>query len=243
MAHHSDSAKANILVADDEESFRTLLTITLERAGYCVTAVRNGEEALATLQEGEFDLVILDIVMPRLDGIQTCTELRKISTVPIILLTALSRSQDVMKGFRVGADDYITKPFAFREVEMRIHAVLRRSRWIAAEPVFPIIVQRGIELDDETNQVKVHGAPIHLTPTEYQLLRELMLHMDQPISKDDLYVRVWGAQTGTTTNVVEVAVRRLREKLEPDPSNPTYLVTVRGAGYKFSTEQPRERES
>ncbi|MCB9159691.1 MAG: response regulator transcription factor [Caldilineaceae bacterium] len=241
MSHRFDPVNANILVADDEESFRTLLTITLERAGYRVTAVRNGEEALATFQEGKFDLVILDIVMPRLDGIKTCAELRKISTVPVILLTALNRSQDVMAGFRVGADDYITKPFAFREVEMRIHAVLRRSQWTVAAPVFPIIVQRGVELDDEANQVRVHGAPIHLTPTEYQLLRELMIHMDQPISKDELYARVWGAHTGTTTNVVEVAVRRLREKLEPDPSDPTYLVTVRGAGYKFSTEQPRER--
>lgn len=229
------SRTARILVVDDEEHFRALLQITLERAGHHVMAVSNGEDAIAMLKDGRFDLVILDIVMPKMDGLQACREIRKFSDVPVILLTALNRGQDVVNGFHVGADDYITKPLSFREVEMRIHAVLRRSAWIESEPVFSIISQRGIELDDEANRVTQMGKPVHLTPTEYQLLRELMIHINQPISKRELYARVWSSDSSTTTNVVEVAVRRLREKLEPDPSNPVYLVTVRGAGYKFSS--------
>ncbi len=233
--------EVRILVVDDEEPLRDLLCISLQKAGYKVVVARDGQEALDLFGRTQIDLVLLDIMMPGMDGFQVCAELRKRSDVPVVMLTALNRPDDIVHGFNLGADDYISKPFTFREVEVRIQAILRRIAWINEPPEFQIISYNGIMLNDELHEVKVRGDLVHLTPTEYQLLRHLMSLPDRPVSKEDLFQTVWGYDLAGGTNLVEVAVRRLREKIEANPSQPLYLITVRGAGYKFNTQHVGER--
>ena len=226
----------SILVVDDEEPLRNLLQISLQRQNYHVSVARNGREALEVVASRKIDLVLLDIMMPEMDGFATCTELRKRSDIPIVMLTALNRPDDIVHGFNLGADDYITKPFTFREVEVRLQAILRRVNW-SQERVEPsVLTANEIVLNDDTHEVVVRGENVHLTPMEYQLLRYLMTSPDRPISKDTLFQHVWGYDMVGGTNLVEVAMRRLREKIEKDPSEPVYLLTVRGAGYKFNSE-------
>lgn len=224
-----------ILVVDDEEPLRNLLQISLQKQGYQVAVARNGREALEIVSTRKIDLVLLDIMMPEMDGFATCAELRRRSDVPIVMLTALNRPDDIVQGFNLGADDYITKPFTFREVEVRLMAILRRIYWNHERSEPQLLVANEIVLDDAKHEVKVLGETVHLTPIEYQLLRYLMASPDRPISKDLLFQQVWGYDPAGGTNLVEVAMRRLREKIEKDPSQPVYLVTVRGAGYKFNT--------
>lgn len=224
-----------ILVVDDEELLRNLLQISLQKQGYQVAVARNGREALEIVSTRKIDLVLLDIMMPEMDGFATCAELRRRSDVPIVMLTALNRPDDIVQGFNLGADDYITKPFTFREVEVRLKAILRRIYWNHERSEPPLLVANEIVLDDAKHEVKVRGETVHLTPIEYQLLRYLMTSPDRPISKDLLFQRVWGYDLADGTNLVEVAMRRLREKIEKDPSQPVYLMTVCGAGYKFNT--------
>ena len=229
-----------ILVVDDEEPFRNLLRLSLDHVGYQVETARNGIEALEAFDQEPFDLVLLDVMMPLMNGLETCKELRKRSDVPVVMLTALSRPDDIIDGFAAGADDYIGKPFTFREVEIRLQAILRRIRWNTERTRFQVISERDIILDSEEHRASVRGDEVHLTPIEYQLLSELMSNADRPVQKKVLFQRVWGYDMVGGTNLVEVAIRRLREKIEIDPSSPTYLLTVRGAGYKFSTEIPRQ---
>ncbi len=232
-----------ILVVDDEEPFRNLLQLSLDRVGYQVHTARTGREALNKFQAGEYDLILLDIMMPGMNGLEACVEIRQLSNVPIVMLTALSRPDDIIEGFNSGADDYITKPFTFREVEMRLQAILRRISWNQERPRFQVIVKRDIELDHDEQTVLVRGVEVHLTPIEYRLLRELMVNADRPVHKRALFEEVWGYSVAGGTNLVEVAIRRLREKIEPDPSQPTYLITVRGAGYKFAAESAPATEN
>jgi DNA-binding response OmpR family regulator len=226
-----------VLVVDDEEALCSLLQISLQRQGYRVLIARNGREALDVVATKKVDLVLLDVMMPELDGFATCLELRKRTDVPVVLLTALNRPDDIVHGFGVGADDYITKPFTFREVEVRLQAILRRMNWnqerITQEQVIQV---QDIVVNDDVHEVTVRGEAVHLTPIEYQLLRTLMNSPDKPVSKEDLFQSVWGYNIAGGTNLVEVAMRRLREKVEQDPSSPIYLLTVRGVGYKFSTQ-------
>jgi DNA-binding response OmpR family regulator len=174
--------------------------------------------------------------MPDMDGYMLCSELRKRSDIPIIMLSALNRPDDVVYGFSLGADDYISKPFQFREVEVRIQAILRRVAWLKEQPDFNIMAYNDIVLDTDAHEVRVQGELVHLTPIEFQLLRYLMKLPDKPISKNELFQSVWGYDLVGDTNLVEVAIRRLREKIEENPSEPHYLLTVRGTGYKFNTQ-------
>jgi DNA-binding response OmpR family regulator len=231
-----------ILVVDDEGSFRQILKMSLTRVGYQVTTACTGRAAVEEFRRNEYDLILLDVMMPEMDGLEVCTEIRKTSDVPIVMLTALSRPDDVVQGFNRGADDYICKPFTFREVEMRLQAILRRMAWIQGKADFQVIARRDIELNDDEQRTMVRGQEVDLTPIEYRLLRELMLNTDRPVHKHDLFEQVWGYSVAGGTNLVEVTVRRLREKIEPEPSNPTYLVTVRGAGYKFVSAPPEREE-
>ncbi len=225
--------RCRILLAEDEAPLRNLIQLSLETTGHTVYPVADGQEALDTFNQIPVDLVILDIMMPRLDGFRVCESIRRRSDVPIVMLTALGSVDDVMHGFELGADDYITKPFAFREVEARIQAILRRIDY-AHNPPPPQIIEIGdITANANSHHVTVRGRPVHLTPIEFQLLHYLMSHVDQPIAKDQLFRGVWGYDIVGGTNLVEVSIRRLREKIEPDPSNPIFLVTVRGRGYKF----------
>ena len=226
-----------VLVVDDEEGLRNFLRASLVKAGYKVTLAGNGQEALESFGRQEFSLVLLDVMMPGMDGFATCIELRKRSNVPIVMLTALNRPDDIVHGFGLGADDYITKPFTFREVEARLQAIMRRMSWMESQLDLQVLAFHDIVLNDELHEVRVRGDVVHLTPIEYQLLRYLMSMPDKPVSKQDLFRNVWGYDMAGGTNLVEVAVRRLREKIEKDASVPEYLLTVRGAGYKFSTRR------
>jgi DNA-binding response OmpR family regulator len=227
-------AKVHVMVVDDEKMIRSLLKMSLQRMGYEVTGAEDGEDALALFQTQPFDLIMLDILMPKVDGFTVCAELRRISDVPIVMLTALNRPDDIVRGLELGADNYITKPFTFKEVEARIRAILRRtSNKIDTEPS-QVLEHGDVRLDVGLRAVTVGGQMVELTRTEYQLLHCLMTHVDAPVSKDDLLERVWGYEAAdTNSNIVELAVRRLRKKLEDDPSEPVRLLTVRGVGYKF----------
>ena len=225
--------QARILIAEDEAPLRNLIRMSLEVIGHHVTTVNDGEEALKAFASEPFDLVILDIMMPRINGFDVCREIRTRSDAPIIMLTALGGTDDMVKGFEMGADDYIAKPFSFKEVQARIHAILRRNQWIQ-ERKAPLLLQNGrVILDVEARQVSVDGEPIHVTPIEIKLLYTLMANAGKVLSKSDLFVDVWGYEFIGGTNLVEVAIRRLREKVEPDPSRPVYILTVRGTGYRF----------
>lgn len=227
--------KVHVLVVDDEKMIRSLLKMSLQRMGYEVTSAEDGEEALYLFPQEQFDLVLLDILMPGIDGFTVCSELRRISDVPIVMLTALNRPDDIVRGLELGADNYITKPFTFKEVEARIRAILRRASH-RLEPDEAQILEHGdVRLDSGLRAATVAGSLVELTRTEYQLLHHLMSNVDRPVSKEDLLERVWGYESSdTNSNIVELAIRRLRKKVEEDPSQPDRLITVRGVGYKFT---------
>jgi OmpR family response regulator RpaB len=231
----SSRGKVHVLVVDDEKMIRSLLKMSLQRMGYEVTTAEDGAEALELFQTESFDLVLLDILMPKVDGFTVCSELRRVSDVPIVMLTALNRPDDIVRGLELGADNYITKPFTFKEVEARIRAILRRtSNKVDTEPV-QVLEHGDVRLDGGMRAATVGGNLVELTRTEYQLLHYLMSHVDLPVSKEDLLERVWGYEAAdTNSNIVELAIRRLRKKLEEDASQPSRLITVRGVGYKFT---------
>jgi len=231
MPHASDTC---IMVVDDDATLRNLLVASLERAGYRAIAAADGEEAIALFEKKNVDLILLDIIMPKMDGFATCEKIRETSSVPIVILSAMSRPDDMVHGFNLGADDYIAKPFTFREVEVRLQAILRRVSWIEEQPTFQVMTTGDIVLNDIEQEVTVRGEKVDLTPIEYQLLYQLMRTPGQPVRKHDLFKGVWGYDETGGTNLVEVAVRRLREKIEDNPSHPSYLLTVRGTGYKLA---------
>ncbi len=222
-----------ILLAEDEAPLRNLLKLSLENAGYQVFPAEDGQQAVDVFDAQPVDLVILDIMMPRLDGFNVCRHIRKRSDVPIIMLTALGNTDDLVHGFEMGADDYIAKPFTFREVEARIQAILRRVEWSQRKATPHVITIGRVKIDTESHEVFVNGESRHLTPIEFQLLYYLMSHAGRTISKATLFEEVWGYEFVGGTNLVEVGIRRLREKIEEDPSKPTHILTMRGAGYRF----------
>jgi DNA-binding response OmpR family regulator len=235
-----ETAKPRILVAEDEAPLRNLIQLHLESQGYEVVAAVDGVDALEKFhEEGPWDLVILDIMMPGLDGFTVLQEIRKRSEVPAVFLTALGSGDDIVKGFNIGADDYITKPFTFREVAVRIKAILRRVAWMKLPPSRPTVLRSGdIELKTELRQVIVRGKSCHVTPIEYGLLQYFMTHFDSAVDKNVLFQEVWGYEYEGSTNLVEVGIRRLREKIELDPSKPKYIRTIRGIGYRFNKLEP-----
>ncbi len=232
----SVKTKTRVLIAEDEAPLRNLIELSLKANNYDVTPTVDGRDALAKFDNSpEFDLIILDIMMPYLDGFSVLQEIRRRSQVPVVMLTALGSGDDIVKGFTLGADDYITKPFTFREVAARIEAILRRVAWLKQAAPEPKVLRAGdILMDVDTHQVTVRGEPCHLTPIEFSLLQYFMSHVDQVIGKQELFRSVWGYEFEGSTNLVEVGVRRLREKVEPDPAQPRYIHTVRGAGYRFA---------
>ena len=226
------SSRRRILIAEDEEHLRSLLKLSLGRS-YDVETVPDGLVALQTFDANPSDMVILDIMMPRMDGLTACEEIRRRSDVPIIMLTALGGVEDVVKGFNLGADDYITKPFTFKELMARIEAVFRRLEWMRQPPTPSVIVNGQVRMDVDQRQVWIDGEEIHLTPIEFQLMHFLMSRPGQSVAKENLFREVWGYDFVGGTNLVEVGVRRLREKIEEDPSSPELILTVRGMGYRF----------
>ncbi len=227
---------AQILIAEDDESLRKLLVITLKLDGYQVLAAGDGREALAIFKQNQVDCVLLDVNMPFVDGLEVCAELRKSNAVPIIIITANSRTDEVITAMELGADHYITKPFDLQELRARIRAILRRVNYQVRRAPTQILNYGDITVNETLQQVTVCGEVISLTPNEYRMLIYLMRHPDKPVSKEDILHTVWEHYSHEDLTFVRVTMRRLRSKVEKVPSNPQYLKTIHGFGYQFSTK-------
>jgi DNA-binding response OmpR family regulator len=228
-----------ILLVDDEQPIQTLLSFPLQRDGYEVVHAGDGREALARFSEQVFDLVVLDVMLPRMDGLEVCRRLRaKGETVPIIMLTAKSEEIDKVLGLELGADDYITKPFSMREFRSRVKAALRRSGMARADSddERPIEV-RGLRIDPGKRAVSRNGDTVPTTYVEFEILAALARSPGRVFTRDMLLARVWGDSAYRDPRTIDVHIRHLREKIEADPKEPEYLFTVRGVGYRFRDEE------
>ena len=223
-----------ILVVDDERVLVKGIKFNLESEGYQVEVGYDGEQAVELARSGAFDLIILDLMMPKIDGLQACMRIREFSNVPVIMLTARSEDADKIIGFECGADDYITKPFNPLEVIARVKSQLRRYTSLGGAEKGPGLLTVGpIAMDDGAKQVTVDGEPVALTPIEYNILRLLMTHPGQVFSSAQIYEQVWNDPAYGSENTVAVHIRHLREKIEIDPADPRYLKVVWGLGYKM----------
>jgi two-component system KDP operon response regulator KdpE len=223
-----------ILVADDETPLRDFVARNLRARGFAVTEATNGLEAIALWGAEPCHLLILDVMMPRMDGLEVTRRVRERSTVPIVVLTALDEEADKVAAFDLGADDYLTKPFGVAELMARVQAVLRRSQW--AEPAPPLSQVRRfgeVEVNLDEHTVRVRGHEVKLTPTEFALLAQMVSHPNKVLTHRMLLQRVWGDQYGDEPEYLRVYVGRLRRKLEPEPGTPRHLVTELGTGYRF----------
>lgn len=224
----------NILICDDDRDIVNALKIYLADFKYNIFEAYNGMEAIETIERNEIHLVLLDIMMPGMDGIRALAKIREISNVPVIFLTAKSEDTDMILGLNVGADDYITKPFNPVEVSARVRSQLRRYMQLGSGVAKQdVIVLDGIELDDKAKNVQVDGEPVALTPTEYEILKLLLSHPGQVFSPKEIYKKVWKDVPFGSENTVAVHIRHLREKLEVNPASPRYLKVVWGQGYKI----------
>ncbi|CAB4334972.1 unannotated protein [freshwater metagenome] len=227
---------ARILLVDDEQSIQELLSFPLRQDGYEVVQASDGREGLERFRESTFDLVVLDVMMPRMDGFELCQRLRARSTVPIIMLTAKSEEIDKIVGLEIGADDYITKPFSVREFRSRVKALLRRSS-LASEPgeddENELITNDQLQIDPPKRRVVLAGAQVELTFVEFEILLALAGSPGRVWSRDQLLSQVWGNSDYRDPRTVDVHIRHLREKLESDTREPNYILTVRGVGYRF----------
>jgi two-component system, OmpR family, response regulator len=228
-----------ILLVDDEPPIQTLLSFPLERDGYEVVAAADGREALARYSEQIFDLVVLDVMLPRMDGLEVCRRLRaKGETVPIIMLTAKSEEIDKVLGLELGADDYITKPFSMREFRSRVKAALRRAGMarVDADDERPTEVS-GLRIDPAKRAVTRDGEPVATTFVEFEILAALAGAPGRVFTRDMLLARVWGDSAYRDPRTIDVHIRHLREKIETDPKEPEFIFTVRGVGYRFRDEE------
>jgi DNA-binding response OmpR family regulator len=225
---------STILLVDDEDAVQKLLAYPLERDGFRVVQARDGEEALARFAQERIDLVVLDVMLPKLDGLEVCKRLRVSSTVPIIMLTARDDELDKVLGLELGADDYITKPFSIREFRSRVRALLRRAAIPAgARAAEEAIEVDGLRIDLARRDVEVGGRPVQLTYVEFELLRTLASNPGRVYTRELLLQALWGGSDYREPRTIDVHVRHLREKLERDPSEPEFILTVRGVGYRF----------
>ena len=228
-----------ILLVDDEQPIQTLLSFPLQRDGYEVVVASDGREALARFDEQPPDLVVLDVMLPRMDGLEVCKRLRaKGETVPIIMLTAKSEEIDKVLGLELGADDYITKPFSMREFRSRVKAALRRAGMSRTDPddERPLEV-RGLRIDPAKRTVTRDGETVTCTYVEFEILRALAQGPGRVFTRDMLLSRVWGDSAFRDPRTIDVHIRHLREKIESDPKEPEFIFTVRGVGYRFRDEE------
>jgi two-component system response regulator RegX3 len=231
-------SEATVLVVEDEDSFVEALTVGLSREGFRVRVARDGSEALEMFDIVRPDLVLLDVMLPKVSGIDVCRELRRRSQVPIIMVTAKSAEIDTVVGLEVGADDYVTKPYRLRELVARIRAVLRRTPTeVAAVPSGDAMLVGDVMLDPERHEVSIRGTSVRLPLKEFELLALLLENAGRVLTRDTLIDRVWGSDYVGDTKTLDVHIKRLRAKVEPEPSTPTRIVTIRGYGYKY--EVPR----
>jgi|SRR5262245_9043648 len=224
---------STILLVDDEDSVQKLLAYPLERDGFRVLQARDGEEALARFADEHVDLVVLDLMLPKLDGLEVCKRLRAESEVPIIMLTARDDELDKVVGLELGADDYITKPFSIREFRSRVRALLRRASVLRSNGQQDVISAHGLTIDTGRRSVEIDGRAVQLTYVEFELLRTLGSHPGRVYSRRMLLEALWGGADYREPRTIDVHVRHLREKLERDPAEPEYILTVRGVGYRF----------
>ncbi len=222
-----------VLIVDDEKALREFVQRNLEIRGFHTLSAANGLEALTIFRTQNIDLVILDLMMPHMDGLETILRIRQNSVVPIIVLSALGEEAEKIQALNLGADDYLTKPFGVGELLARIQAVIRRSRWSEPELLSGSITCGDITIDLDRHHVSVAGQAIELTPTEFNLLMYLMEHADKVLPHQLILKNVWGPEYGTESEYLRVYIGRLRQKIEKDPTNPRYLITERGVGYSF----------
>jgi DNA-binding response OmpR family regulator len=232
---------ARILLVDDEQSIQTLLSYPLRKEGYDVVQATDGRQALDRFEEQPFDLVVLDLMLPKVDGLEVCRVLRSRSAVPIIMLTAKSEEIDKVVGLELGADDYITKPFSLREFSSRIKAALRRAEMsYQTEPGIEETPLQAHELriDFSKRSVRVRGDEAELTFVEFEIISALARAPGRVFTRDMLLSRIWGDSAYRDPRTIDVHIRHLREKVERDPKDPEYLFTVRGVGYRFRDTEP-----
>lgn len=233
------SPAPKVLIVEDEESFLDALRVALSREGFAIDVARDGSEALERFEAGKPDLVLLDVMLPRLSGIDVCREIRTKSQVPIIMVTAKAEEIDAVVGLEVGADDYVAKPYRLRELVARIRALLRRSSFTAdsIEPPAPEIPSRievgDVVVDIESHEVMVRDDRVDLPLKEFDLLVMLTSHAGRVVTRDRLIEEVWGSDYVGDTKTLDVHIKRLRSKVEVEPSNPERIVTIRGLGYKY----------
>lgn len=225
-----------ILIIEDEPHIADAIAYNLKKEGYEAVIASDGENGIEKIQREEPDLVILDLMLPGIDGMEVCRRVRKRSQIPIIMLTAKEAEIDRVLGLEMGADDYITKPFSLRELVARIKTVLRRAERSNRDEEEAVLRIGELQIDVLGHEVRVAGAKIDLSAKEYEILRVLVANAGRVLSRDLLLDRIWGADFFGDARTVDVHIRWLREKIEDDPSNPQYILTVRGSGYKFRRE-------
>ena len=223
-----------ILVVDDEQSYRDALSVALQREGFTVETAADGTEAIARFDAARPALILLDVMLPHMSGVDVCRELRTRSQVPIIMVTARNAEIDAVVGLEVGADDYVTKPFRLRELVARVRAALRRApSGDGPAPAVEVIEVGDVKLDAARHEVFVHDRLVPLPLKEFELLELLLLNAGRVLTRDLLIDRIWGPNYYGDTKTLDVHIKRLRAKLETDPANPTRIVTVRGVGYRY----------
>jgi two-component system, OmpR family, response regulator RegX3 len=228
-----DAALARVLVVEDEESFSDPLSYMLRKEGFEVSVASTGTQALTEFDRTGADIVLLDLMLPEMSGTEVCRQMRQRSNVPIIMVTARDSEIDKIVGLEIGADDYVTKPYSPRELVARVRAVLRRRATDAQEPAPPTLAAGPVRMDVDRHVVTVAGETVQLPLKEFELLELLLRNAGRVLTRGQLIDRVWGADYVGDTKTLDVHVKRLRSKVEPEPSAPRYIVTVRGPGYKF----------
>ena len=226
-------AEVTVLVVEDEESFVEALTVGLAREGFRIQVARDGEAALAMFDAVRPDVVLLDVMLPKISGVDVCRELRKRSQVPIIMVTAKGSEIDTVVGLEVGADDYVTKPYRIRELVARMRAVMRRAIDREGDLGTDAVQVDDIALDPERHEVRIRGEQVQLPLKEFELLHVLLANAGRVITREQLIERVWGSDYVGDTKTLDVHVKRLRGKVETDPAHPQRIVTIRGLGYKL----------
>lgn len=226
-----------VLLVEDDPSLRETTTLLLERAGMTVTSEGDGEAAMDRFRSQRFDLIVLDIMLPSIDGLEICRRVRSESQIPIVMLTARAETSDLVAGLELGADDYVTKPFDGPELTARTRAVLRR---VAGEPHGTMLHAASLVVDPSAFRATKNDVVLELSATEFKLLVELMRHPDQVLTREDLLRRVWEYDYMGDSRMVDMAIKRLRSKIEDDPAHPAYIATVRGIGYRFDVPTDNE---
>ncbi|HME13772.1 MAG TPA: response regulator transcription factor [Candidatus Acidoferrum sp.] len=231
---------ANILVVDDEPQIRRVLRSTLAAHGYVLTDAKTGEEAVDIVRKSKPDLILLDLNMPGMNGIETCREIRAFSSAPIIMLTVRNTERDKVQALDAGADDYVVKPFSIEELLARVRASLRRY---SAGEALPPFIAKDLTMDFESRRLEVRGEEVHLTPKEFDVMKHLVMNQGKPLTHRRLLQAVWGPDYGEETENLRVVINQLRKKIEADPTHPKFILTEPWVGYRFQPPKSSARKS